>query len=139
MFLRIVMSVTVMAVVACATSETVPLYHLSGLSAAVFSPDGRRAAVANFNTIWILDTDSMKKVMSFSGYYRYGTNNTLAFIGREAEDRGVLIECELPDELPELRLDKGQIRQAMYNLVRNAGNDDDRQYPGTADRHPSFQ
>ncbi len=83
MFLRIVLSVTVMAVVACATSEKVPLYYLSGLSAAVFSPDGRRAAVANFNTIWILDTDSMKKVMSFSGYYRYGTNNTLAFIGND--------------------------------------------------------
>ena len=87
MFLRIVLSVTVMAVVACATSERVPLYqpahYLSGLSAAVFSPDGRRVAVANFNTIWILDTDSMKKVMSFSGYYRYGTNNTLAFIGND--------------------------------------------------------
>lgn len=87
MFLRIVMSVTVMAVVACATVETIPLYppidYGSGLTAAVFSPDGRRVAVANFNTIWILDTDSMKKVMSFSGYYRYGTNNTLAFIGND--------------------------------------------------------
>jgi len=65
----------------------IPLYppgnYGYGLSAAEFSPDGNLAAVANFNTIWILDTRSMKKIMSFSGDYRFGVNNTLAFIDNE--------------------------------------------------------
>lgn len=46
--------------------------------------------------------------------------DTLAFLGQEVEDRGVLIEVEIPEDLPSLSLDKGQIKQAMYNLIRNA-------------------
>jgi len=70
--------------VACSGLEPIPLYtpegYGLGLSGAAFSPSGQLAAVANFNTVWILDTGSMKKLMSFSGFYRFGTNNTLVFI-----------------------------------------------------------
>ena len=79
--------VTVVIVVACATVEPVPIHtpkdYGSGLSAAVFSQDGNLAAVANFNTIWVFDTATLRKLMSFSGHYRFGTNNTLAFVDND--------------------------------------------------------
>jgi len=89
MLQRVLMFITAAIVVACsaATVEPTPVYtptnYGSGLSAVAFSPDGHLAAVANFNTIWIFDTDSMDKLMAFSGHFRFGTNNTLAFINNE--------------------------------------------------------
>ncbi len=75
-------------VVACSGVEPIPIYTPEdfglGLSSAAFSPSGQLAAVANFNTVWILDTISMKKLMSFSGFYRFGTNNTLVFINENS-------------------------------------------------------
>lgn len=38
----------------------------------------------------------------------------------EIEDRGVWVEKEWPEDLPPLQLDKGQMHQAFYNLIRNA-------------------
>jgi PAS domain S-box-containing protein len=45
---------------------------------------------------------------------------TLKSMDREISDRGVWVEREFPDDLPTLQLDKGQIYQAFYNLIRNA-------------------
>lgn len=45
---------------------------------------------------------------------------TITAMEREIEDRGVWVEREFPEEIPELHLDKGQMLQAFYNIVRNA-------------------
>ncbi len=45
---------------------------------------------------------------------------TLDFLKHEVGDRDVLIEVELPDELPVIPLDRQQIRQAFFNIIRNA-------------------
>ena len=78
-------------VAACATIEPIPFYKPAaysfianfGLSAAAFAPGGRLAAVANFNTIWVLETSTMKTLSVFSGHDRFGTNNTLVFLDDE--------------------------------------------------------
>lgn len=46
--------------------------------------------------------------------------DTLKSMEREIEDRGVWVEREFPDEIPQLHLDKGQMQQAFYNIIRNA-------------------
>lgn len=46
--------------------------------------------------------------------------DTLKGMEREISDRGVWVEREFPEELPTLQLDKGQMHQAFYNLIRNA-------------------
>ena len=45
---------------------------------------------------------------------------TLDFLKHEVRDRDVLIEDELPDDLPAIPLDRQQIRQAFFNIIRNA-------------------
>lgn len=79
MFMRILLYLALSACAGCVTVERPPLY-IEGLSAAVFSPDGRLAAVADENRIIVFDAASMNKLMSFTGKYRYGTKNTLVFI-----------------------------------------------------------
>ncbi len=44
---------------------------------------------------------------------------TLRGMRREIEDRGIWVETEFPDEKPTLQLDKGQMHQAFYNILRN--------------------
>ncbi len=43
------------------------------------------------------------------------------FQREELEQGGVQVELNLPADLPEVQLDVGQIRQALLNIVRNAG------------------
>jgi PAS domain S-box-containing protein len=45
---------------------------------------------------------------------------TLDFLKHEVRDRDVLVEVELPDGLPAIPLDRQQIRQAFFNIIRNA-------------------
>ncbi len=45
---------------------------------------------------------------------------SLAFLKAEIDDRDVLLETELDKNLPVLEIDRGQIKQAFYNIVRNA-------------------
>lgn len=45
---------------------------------------------------------------------------TLKSMEKEIEDRGVWVEQTLPKSVPILSLDKGQMQQAFYNLIRNA-------------------
>jgi PAS domain S-box-containing protein len=45
---------------------------------------------------------------------------TLDFLKHEIRDRDVLVEVELPDDLPAIPLDRQQIRQAFFNIIRNA-------------------
>ncbi len=45
---------------------------------------------------------------------------TLKSMEREISDRGIWVEKEIPEDLPSLQLDKGQMQQAFYNLIRNA-------------------
>jgi len=47
-------------------------------------------------------------------------DETLKSMEREIADRGVWVEKEYPEDLPRLQLDKGQMHQAFYNLIRNA-------------------
>jgi len=80
--------IAALANVSCTAIDTEPLYRQDnsgfpaylGLSAAAFSPSGQYAAVANFNTIWILRVDSMKTWRHFPANDRFGTNNTLTFL-----------------------------------------------------------
>ena len=46
--------------------------------------------------------------------------DSLAVMKKEAEDRGVWIEIEAPDGLPPAEVDKGQLRQAFFNIAKNA-------------------
>ncbi len=46
--------------------------------------------------------------------------DTLDFLQHEIRDRDVLVEVDSEDALPEIALDRNQIRQAFFNLIRNA-------------------
>ena len=45
---------------------------------------------------------------------------TLGFLEREAKNRGVRMETELPPNLPEIISDRGQLQQVFLNIVGNA-------------------
>jgi signal transduction histidine kinase len=45
---------------------------------------------------------------------------TLGFLGPEIRDRDVLVETELDPGLPSVEMDHDQIKQALFNIVRNA-------------------
>ena len=46
---------------------------------------------------------------------------SLAFLAPELKDRDILVETELREDLPPLPLDRHQIKQAFYNIIKNAG------------------
>lgn len=46
--------------------------------------------------------------------------SSIDFIRHEIEDRGVWVELEAEADLPAIHVDPGQIRQAFYNIFRNA-------------------
>lgn len=46
--------------------------------------------------------------------------DALEFLRDELEDGGIELELELDESLPPLHLDRGQLRQALYNVLRNA-------------------
>jgi len=45
---------------------------------------------------------------------------TLEILQAELKDRNVLVEVDVPEDLPWLRLDFEQIKQAVYNIIKNA-------------------
>lgn len=45
---------------------------------------------------------------------------TLALMEREIGDRDILVEQELADGLPRILLDRAQLKQAFYNIIKNA-------------------
>jgi len=45
---------------------------------------------------------------------------SVAFLDAEIHDRDVLVEVELDGALPPLEVDRDQIKQAIYNVIRNA-------------------
>ncbi len=45
---------------------------------------------------------------------------TLALMDREVGDRDILVERELADGLPRILLDRAQLKQAFYNVIKNA-------------------
>jgi two-component system, sporulation sensor kinase E len=45
---------------------------------------------------------------------------TLALLEHEIADRDILVEQELSDDLPKILLDRTQLQQAFYNVIRNA-------------------
>lgn len=45
---------------------------------------------------------------------------TLTLLKQEIEDRNIHVEVECPDHLPPLRIDRDQIKQAFFNVIRNA-------------------
>jgi two-component system, sporulation sensor kinase E len=46
--------------------------------------------------------------------------DTLALLKQEIENRGAHVELEFPSDLPAVRLDKDQIKQAFFNIIKNA-------------------
>jgi two-component system, sporulation sensor kinase E len=46
--------------------------------------------------------------------------DTLDFLKYEIRNRDVLVEVECPDSLPPIQIDQGQIKQAFFNIIRNA-------------------
>ena len=48
------------------------------------------------------------------------TDQTLKFMKNELEHRSIKVETVLPEVLPEINGDPNQIKQAMYNLLKNA-------------------
>ncbi len=42
------------------------------------------------------------------------------FLKNEIEDRGVWIEVECAEDLPKIKVDRAQIKQALYNIIKNA-------------------
>ncbi len=46
--------------------------------------------------------------------------DTLRLLKQEIENRGVHVELESPAGIPPLRLDKDQIKQAFFNIIKNA-------------------
>ncbi|HMP77079.1 MAG TPA: ATP-binding protein [Kiritimatiellia bacterium] len=47
-------------------------------------------------------------------------DQTLEFLRHEIADRDVIVEVDAPAELPTALLDRGQIKQACFNIIRNA-------------------
>lgn len=47
-------------------------------------------------------------------------NDTLALLRQEIENRAAHVELEVPSDLPAIRLDKDQIKQAFFNIIKNA-------------------
>ncbi len=47
-------------------------------------------------------------------------HESLAFLAPELKDRDILVETELREDLPPLPLDRHQIKQAFYNIIKNA-------------------
>ncbi|HEX8371947.1 MAG TPA: ATP-binding protein [Chthoniobacterales bacterium] len=45
---------------------------------------------------------------------------SVSFLAREIDDRNVLVETRLAEDLPLLELDRNQIKQAFYNLIKNS-------------------
>ncbi len=45
---------------------------------------------------------------------------SVLFLQPEIEDRGILVEQELRGDLPLLELDRTQVKQAIYNVIKNA-------------------
>jgi two-component system, sporulation sensor kinase E len=45
---------------------------------------------------------------------------SLAFLGAEIHDRDILVELELDPNLPPLEVDRDQLKQAFYNVIKNA-------------------
>ncbi len=45
---------------------------------------------------------------------------SLEFMRREIEDRNVLVQASWPDNLPHVLADPAQLKQAFYNLIKNA-------------------
>lgn len=48
------------------------------------------------------------------------TREAAQFLSHEFKDRGIAVAMDLQDRLPAMRLDPGQMKQAMYNVLRNA-------------------
>jgi len=46
--------------------------------------------------------------------------DTLALMAHEIADRDILVERELAENLPRILLDRAQLKQAFYNVIRNA-------------------
>ncbi|MBN1670603.1 MAG: PAS domain-containing protein [Kiritimatiellae bacterium] len=47
-------------------------------------------------------------------------DETLTFLKQEITDRGIAVEVERPPRLPTARVDQGQIKQAFFNVIKNA-------------------
>lgn len=45
---------------------------------------------------------------------------TLRVMENEIKDRGIWVEVEAPESVPVVQVDKGQIKQAFFNLIKNA-------------------
>ena len=45
---------------------------------------------------------------------------SLAFLKPEIQDRNILVELELRKDIPLIELDRNQIKQALYNIIKNA-------------------
>lgn len=45
---------------------------------------------------------------------------SVSFLGPEIKDRDILVELELERSLPPIEVDRDQIKQAFYNIIRNA-------------------
>lgn len=45
---------------------------------------------------------------------------SLGFLRHEITDRDVIVEVEAPDDLPTALVDRSQIKQAFFNIIRNA-------------------
>ena len=45
---------------------------------------------------------------------------SLAFLAHELKDRDILVETELREDIPPVPLDRHQIKQAFYNIIKNA-------------------
>lgn len=46
--------------------------------------------------------------------------NAVKFMATEVQDRGINVKLKLNPDVPNLPLDKDQMKQALYNLIRNA-------------------
>mgnify|MGYP003586852473 CR=1 FL=1 len=54
------------------------------------------------------------------GSLKHVLDETLAFLKHEIRDRDVLVEVECADDLPAVQIDPAQIKQAFFNIIRNA-------------------
>ncbi len=108
--------------------------HLQLIERAISRPEGARAAeLAELVRVARTEVERLDRIITEflqavrpvkpkleSADFAQLLREALEFLGPELSDRRILVETEIPDDVPTVRVDRGQIRQMLFNVIKNA-------------------